>query len=25
VRAVIDFLYDRLIAHVRGVEHACAA
>jgi DNA-binding transcriptional LysR family regulator len=23
VRAVIDLLYDRLIAHVRGVEHAC--
>lgn len=25
VRAVIDFLYDRLTAHVRGLEHACAA
>lgn len=25
VRAVIDFLYERLTAHVRGLEHACAA
>lgn len=25
VRAVIDFLYDRLTAHVRGLDHACAA
>ncbi|WP_051676773.1 LysR family transcriptional regulator [Sphingomonas astaxanthinifaciens] len=25
VRAVIDFLYDRLIAHVRGLEQAAAA
>jgi DNA-binding transcriptional LysR family regulator len=25
VRAVIDFLYDRLTAHVRGLDHRCAA
>jgi DNA-binding transcriptional LysR family regulator len=25
VRAVIDFLYERLTAHVRGLEHRCAA
>jgi DNA-binding transcriptional LysR family regulator len=25
VRAVIDFLYDRLIAHVRGLDHRCVA
>lgn len=25
VRAVIDFLYERLSAHVRGLEHRCAA
>lgn len=25
VRAVIDFLYERLTAHVRGLDHVCAA
>lgn len=25
VRAVIDFLYERLTAHARGLEHRCAA
>jgi DNA-binding transcriptional LysR family regulator len=25
VRAVIDFLYERLTAHVRGLDHRCAA